>query len=123
MTEMKLMDLAVIAYEMEENGLVDFTSGPEHMAGEYVGWYGIRKVNPFDNDNLMFLIGGYGGEANTYFYNISEYDDRIGDFCAKRVAYLSPRTDEDYMVCIGKMLADFFERMEGLIPEVITIDD
>lgn len=79
--EMKIMSLAKTIYQMDKNAVVDFASGDEKEVDACGGWHGIRQYNPFDNDNLIYIVGHYGGEACTWLYTISEYDSRIGDFC------------------------------------------
>ena len=122
--EMKLMGLAKLIYETEEDTVIDFASGTENEVVCYGGWMGVKNINPFDNDNPIYLVGHYGGEADTWLYHISEYDDRIGDFCAKELHVYDWRdiTDQSYINCIGRILVDVFERFEGEIPEIITVE-
>ena len=115
--EMKLYDLAKTVYNMEPNQVIDFAD-----ASIEAGWYGIRQINPFDNDNLIYLVGTYGGECNTYLYNISGLDDRIGKFCAKEFCPWYNIKEINYINCIAKMLADVFERVEGSVPEIIKVE-
>ena len=109
--EMKLYDLAKAVYNMEPNQVIDLADA-----------YGIRQINPFDNDNLIFVVGTYGGECNAYLFNISEYDDRIGKFCAKELHPWYNIRKINYINCIAKMLADVFERVEYSVPEMIKVE-
>ena len=128
--EMKLMDLAKLVNDMNVDDVIDFVNGDSESAVWYGGWCGIKRVNPFDNDNPQYLIGYYGGEANTRFYAISEYDPRIGDFCAKRLEhwdyvnekYVKPK-EENWIACVARMIADFVLDYDGAVSEVITVDD
>lgn len=132
MSEMKLMDLARVVYSVanddyiDEHGSmrVDFAGGTEEETRRSYGWYGVIQFNPFDNDNYIFIIGSFGGEANTWLYTISEYDPRIGDFCKTQLHYDIRHgcNDEAYINCIARMLADVFERNEGGVPDVITVE-
>ena len=115
--EMKLYDLAKMVYNMEPNQVIDFADATIDAS-----WYGIRQINPFDNDNLIYLVGTYGGECNTYLYNISGLDDRIGKFCAKEFCPWYNIKKINYINCIAKMLADVFERVEGTVPEMIKVE-
>ena len=117
-----LMDLAKLIYEMKNGEVIDFAAGTEDEIENYGGWFGVKECNPFDNDNLMYLVGHYGGECNTRLYHINEYDDQIGDFCTKELERWWETTDQNYINCIGRMLADVFERFDGLVPDVITVD-
>ena len=128
-SEMKLMDLARRVYEASDDEVIDFTNGDTVDAEFCGGWMGIKKINAFDNDNVILLIGLYGGEANTRLYAISEYDDRIGDFCScymgryeKYVGWIRP-SDNDYVVCIAKAVADFLIDYWGCVSETITVDE
>ena len=114
---LKLYDLAKMVYNMEPNQVIDFAD-----ASIEAGWYGIRQINPFDNDNLIYLVGTYGGECNTYLYNISGLDDRIGKFCAKEFCPWYNIKEINYINCIAKMLADVFERVEYSVPEMIKVE-
>ena len=122
MKEMKIMDLARLIYQMDKGDVIDFASGDEDTVFFYGGWMGVQKINPFDNDNLIYIIGHYGGEAETYLYHISEYDEHIGDFCARELHDWRNRTDENYVNCIAKMLVDIFQRIESTTPEIVTVD-
>lgn len=125
--EMKLMDLAKLVYEAKVNEYIDFSNGDKDEAGACAGWCGVKKIDAFDNDNLQFLVGSWGGECNVKHYAISEWDDRIGDFCAPRMyrykngKYEVPSA-KDYIECIARMLADFIIRYEGYVSETITVD-
>lgn len=125
--KMKLMELAKLAYEMDKYETIDFANCSSEDVDYYGGWCGIKKANPFDNDNLAFMIGRYGGEANTRFYQISEYDAQIGDFCEHYLgryvngSWRSP-SDEDYIICIAKAISDFILDYEGYISENIVVD-
>lgn len=128
--EMKLTDLAKLVNDMNVGEVIDFVNGDSEDAIWYGGWCGIKRVNPFDNDNPQYLIGYYGGEANTRFYAISEYDPRIGDFCAKRLEhwdyvnekYVKPK-EENWITCVARMIADFVLDYDGAVSEIITVDE
>ena len=120
--EMKIMDLARLIYQMDEGDVIGFASGDEATAERSGGWMGIQKLNPFDNDNLIYIIGHYGGEANTYLYHISEYDEHIGEFCERELRDWSNCTDENYVNCIAKMLVNIFQRTEAVVPEIVTVN-
>lgn len=122
MKEMKIMDLARLIYQMDEGDVIDFASGDEDTVERWGGWMVVQKFNPFDNDNLIYVIGRYGGEADTYLYHISEYDEHIGDFCERELRDWCNRTDENYINCIAKMLVNFFQRIESTTPEIVTVD-
>lgn len=128
--EMKLMDLAKIVYEAKLDEYIDFANGSIDEVESYGGWCGVKRIDAFDNDNLQFLVGAWGGECNVKHYAISEWDDRIGDFCAPRMyhwefdefgrrRYVVPT---NYIECIARMLADFIIRYEGSVSETITVD-
>ena len=125
--EMKLMDLAKLVYELPIGGVIDFANGNSEDVERCGGWCGIKRIEEFDNDNMMFLVGLYGGEANTRLYALSEYDERIGDFCEPRLTWcIGPeaenrRRDIDYVECIARMLADFIIDYEGSVNETITV--
>lgn len=125
--EMKLMDLAKIVYRAKVDKYIDFANGTKDDAATYGGWVGVKRITAFDNDNLQFLVGAWGGECNVKHYAISEWDDRIGDFCAPRMyrykngKYEAPSA-QNYIECIARMLADFIIRYEGYVSETITVD-
>lgn len=127
-TEMKLMDLARRAYKLGIGETIDFSNKNADDAELYADWMGVKRIDEFDNDNLQYLIGYYGGEANVRFYAISEYDNRIGEFCYNNMTrypygYCSVPTEEDYIVCIARMIADFIIDYEGCVSETISVDD
>ena len=129
-TEMKLMDLARRAYELDNGEVIDFANKGADEAEWYGGWMGIKRLNEFDNDNLQYLIGYYGGECNARFYAISEYDERIGEFCEEKLGYdfamklwRAGEGDQKYIDCIAKAIADFLLDYEGNVSETITVDE
>lgn len=111
--EMKLMDLAKLVYEMRSGETIDFANGTADEANWYGGWCGVKMIEDFGQDNLQYLIGHYGGQAYVKHYAISEYDERIGDFCE------SHTRDVD---CIARMLADFIIFYDDVVSETITVD-
>lgn len=127
-TEMKLMDLARRVYEANTDEVIDFVNGSGDDAEWYGGWMGIKKIEAFDNDNIILLIGHYGGEANTRLYALSEYDPRIGDFCEPRLRWClgaeakKHRQDIDFIECIAKAIADFLIDYWGSVSETIAVD-
>lgn len=125
--EMKLMDLAKIVYKAKVGEYIDFVNGDKDEAFTCGGWCGVKRIDAFDNDNLQFLVGQWGGEGDVKHYAISEWDERIGDFCEPRLnrrvgGVWSDPTDSDYIECIARMLADFIIRYEDYVSEVITVD-
>ena len=116
--EMKLMDLAYLISQMEIGSVIDFATG----SAEYCcGWIGIKRIDEFDNDNPMYLVGHYGGEANVVLYHMSEYDHRIGDFCEPRISW-GRYTEEGFIECCGRMIADYLEDYWEGVTETITVD-
>ena len=127
-TDLKLMDLARRVSEMEVGDTIDFANSDSDGAEWYGEWCGIKRIDVFDNDNMQFLIGHYGSEANTRFYQISEYDPQIGDFCAEHLnRYVDGQwvgsTTEDYILCIARMIADFCEYFDGSVNDVMCVDE
>ena len=128
MKEMKLMDLAKIVWEMKVGNIIDFTEGTEMDAEAYGGWICIKRIDFCDNDNPMFIVSYYGGEANAVLYHLSEYDPRIGDFCQPRLRFRwkesqpESRTEINWIECCAKMLADYLDANGGGVPETITVD-
>lgn len=125
--EMKLMDLAKIVYKAKVGEYIDFLNGDKDEAFTYGGWCGVKRIEAFENDNLQFLVGHWGGECNVKHYAISEWDDRIGDFCEPRLnrfvgGVWSAPTDSDCIECIARMLADFIIGYEDFVSETITVD-
>ncbi len=118
--EMKLMDLAKLVYELPVGRVIDFANRNSEDVERCGGWCGVKRIDEFDNDNMMFLVGKYGGEANTRLYALSEYDEYIGDFCEPRLAWCIGR-DIDYVECIARMLADFIIDYEESVNETITV--
>ncbi len=121
------MDLAKIVYKAKVDEYIDFVNGDKDEAFTRGGWCGVKRIEAFDNDNLQFLVGQWGGEGDVKHYAISEWDERIGDFCEPRLnrrvggVWLDP-TDSDYIECIARMLADFIIRYEDYVSETITVD-
>lgn len=123
--EMKIMDLARMIFDMDKNKVIDFAAGTKEEVEQYGLWCGIRYFNPFDNENLVYVVGFYGGEGNTRLYNISEYDNYIGKFCEKELYYPyggSFPSDEKFINCIAKMLVDFFDNYGICIPDIVTVE-
>lgn len=85
--EMKLMDLAKLVNDMKVGDVIDFVGGTIDEAERYGGWCGVKRIDEFDNDNPMYIVSHYGGEANAILYHLSEYDPRIGNFCEPRLTY------------------------------------
>ena len=119
--EMKLMELAELVYKMKDDEVIDFAPGDEEEVEFDGGWCGVKKINEFSNDNPMYLVSHYGGEAEARLYHISEYDDRIGDFVGEEIDDWHP-TEQQYVNCCARMLADFFEDRVDYVPEVITVE-
>ena len=122
MREMKLMDLAKLVWKMNVGDVIDFVEGTEDVA---CGWCGVKRIDVFDNDNPMYIVSMYGGEAEAVLYHLSEYDHRIGNFCEPRLTYRidgSNRKEKDWIECCGRMLADYLETHSCGVSEVITVD-
>ena len=129
-TEVKLMDLARRAFELGNGEVIDFANKTETGADWYGGWMGIKRIDEFDNDNMQYLIGYYGGECNVRLYTISEYDNRIGEFCEERFGYdfvhkcwRGGSDAQKYIDCIARAIADFLLDFEGVVSETITINE
>lgn len=122
--EMKLMDLARLVNDMKVGEVIDFEPGTKEEVEWCGGWpCGVKRIREFSMDNPMYLVSHWGGEAETVLYHISEYDRRIGDFCAKELDKRCGRTDRDWINCCAFMIADYLENWcEGYIPETITVD-
>lgn len=122
-SEMKLVELAELVYKMKDGEVIDFAHGNEEVVEYWGGWCGVKKINEFSNDNPMYLVSHYGGEAEAYLYHISEYDHRIGDFVAEEMPVWWKVTDRNRINCCAKMIADYCENWgEGFVPEVFTVD-
>lgn len=129
--EMKLMELAAMVNDMEIGEVIDFACGTEDEA-EWCGrWCGIKRISEFSNDNPMYIVSHYGGEAEANLYHISEYDHRIGDFCEKELGYryrlfesiTEEEANQKWINCCAKMIADYIETWgDGSVPDVITVE-
>lgn len=103
--EGKLADLAFMIDDLKVGEYIDFGNGTADDVGNYGGWCGVRRVSDYyDSDVTMYVIGHYGSYASTKLYSLCEYDDMIGDFCAK---------DFDVVHQIMAMIADYLEREFG----------
>ena len=120
MKEMKLMELAKLVNDMKVGEVIDFASGDEDEVEHCGGWCGVKRIDEFDNDNPMYLVSHYGGEAECVLYHISEYDHRIGEFCESRLIYRI--NEKDWIECCAKMIADYLEDYCDGVTEVITVD-
>lgn len=123
----KLMDLAKIVVDMKISDTINFANCDMDEVDRIGGWIGIRCVDFFDNDNIMYVIGHWGGEANAKLYHISEYDDRIGSFCEGQQTKsnkwsCSYMTEQNYINCVGKMIADYLLNCDGYVNEVLTVE-
>lgn len=129
MKEMKLMELAALVNDMKVGEVIDFGAGDIRDVQLYGSWCGVKRIDEFDNDNPMYIVSRYGGEAEAVLYHINEYDPRIGDFCAKELKYWDyekrcpvARTEQNWINCCGKMLADYLETHCCGVDEIITVD-
>ena len=128
MKEMKLMEFAEYINAMKVGDILDFANGTEEDAEYYGGWCGVKRIDEFDADNPMYLVGHYGGECEVVLYNLSQWDPRIGGFCETRLdrydgnRWKSP-TETDWIECCARMIADYIEtHLDGEVGEVITVD-
>lgn len=111
------MELAKLAYELKSGDWIDFVNGTEDDANCYGGWCGIKKIDDFDQDNLQYLIGSYGGIGYTHLYNICEWDPKIGDFCKGKCG------DADVLIlCIARAIANYIIAFEGSVNKTIFIE-
>lgn len=121
--EMKLMELAALVNNMKIGEVIDFAPGTEDESELYGCWVGVKHIDEFNNDSPMYIVSHYGGEAEAYLYHISEYDHRIGDFCEKELSPWWDVTDQNYINCCARMLADYIENWgEGSVPEILTVE-
>lgn len=123
--EMKLMDLAKLVDDMKVGDVIDFVNGTIDEAERYGGWCGVKRIDEFDNDNPMYIVSHYGGEANAILYHLSEYDPRIGNFCEPRLMYRlddTNRKEKDWIECCARMIADYIEFYDGGVSSVIAVD-
>ena len=111
--EMKLMELAKFVNEMKVDDVIDFASGDEETVEWSGGWCGVKRIDAFDNDNPMYIVSHYGGEAEAVLYHISEYDPRIGDFCESHLNNIE---------CCARMIADYLETHYYGVDDVITVE-
>ena len=128
MTNLKLMDLARMVGEMAVGDTIDFSNSDIDAVAWYGKWCGIKRIDVFENDNRQFLIGEYGGEANTRFYQISEYDPQIGMFCEERINRVVNgkwigNTEHGYIECIARMIADFCGYFYGSVNNIMCVDE
>lgn len=129
MREMKLMELAELVHYMEIDEIIEFAPGNIEDIDRYGIWCGVKRIDEFENDNPMYIVSRFGGEAEAVLYHISEYDDRIGDFCAEKLKYWDfekhcwiLRTEQNWINCCAKMLADYLETHCNGVDEIITVD-
>ena len=117
MKEMKLMELAKLVNDMKVGETIYFVSGCiEEAEWNNVGcWCGVKRIDEFDNINSMYIVSLLGGEADAILYHISEFDNRIGDFCTRYAK-------SDLVACVAKMLADYLENMVDGVDEIITVN-
>ena len=121
--EMKLMELAALVNNMKVGEVIDFAPGTMEDVEVFGGWCGVKRISEFSMDNPMYLVSHWGGEAETVLYHINEYDHRIGDFCAKELDKWWERTEQNWVNCCAKMLADYLENWcDGYVPETITVE-
>lgn len=123
--EMKLIDLAKMVNNLRVGECIDFCPGTAEDAERYGGWCGVKRISEFDNDNPMYLVSRYGGEAECVLYHLSEYDYRIGNFCAPRLEYRldgKNRKENDWVECCARMIADYLETHMGGVTKVITVE-
>lgn len=123
--EMKLIELGALVAKMEIGDVIDFRSGTiyeDRMIGD---WCGVKRIDDFENDNPMYIVSKYGGEAEAYLYHLSEYDLRIGNFCEPRLTYRldhANRRETDYIECCAKMIADYLEHWDTGVHEIMTVE-
>lgn len=103
--EMKLMELAELVCDMEIGDVIDFKNAPED---EFAHAMGIQRVGFFD-DTTKYVIGTYYHEGETELYHIG-----LEGSCDTR---------EDFVVSIGKMIADYLLTYEGWVNDVLTVGD
>lgn len=129
MTEIKLINLAELVHYMEVGETIDFATGNNEDIDRYGIWCGVKRIAEFENDNPMYIVSRYSGEAEAVLYHINEYDPRIGDFCAKELKYWDyekhcpiARTEQNWINCCARMLADYLETHCDGVDEIITVD-
>ena len=123
--EMKLIDFGKLISEMEVGDTFDFANIDENEVERFGGWCGVKRIDEFDNDNPMYIVSYWSGEANARLYHISEYDPRIGNFCEPRITYRldgANRKEKDWAECCAKMIADYLIDYDGHVNEVITVE-
>lgn len=102
--EMKLMEFARIVDDMEIGDVIDFKNAPEEEYASSI--IGIQRVGFFD-DTTKYVIGTYYHEGETELYHIG-----LEGSCDTR---------EDFVVSIGKMIADYLLTYEGYVNDVLTV--
>lgn len=121
--EMKLMELAAMVDSMKVGDVIDFAAGSIGDVEMYGGWCGVKRIDEFLNDNPMYIVSHYGGEAEANLYHISEYDHRIGDFCEKELSKNIDYYPQIWINCCARMIADYIENWgDGSVPEVFTVE-
>lgn len=123
--EVKLMELARRAYELEAGERIDFAMGDSYDAEIYGGWCGIlRERDCFDTDDMYYLIGHYGSYASTKMYRLDEYDPRIGSSFSTLCKKVDYPTDKELIAVLAKAIADYCDLEFGGVSycETYTID-
>lgn len=121
--EMKLMELAAMVDAMKIGDVIDFACGTEDEVEACGCWCGVKRIDEFSNDNPMYIVSHYGGEAEANLYHISEYDHRIGDFCEKELGKNIDNYPQIWINCCARMIADYMENWgDGSVSDVITVE-
>lgn len=144
------LDKMIAAQEVEIGKLNEETE--TSFASQYAEMYAdLKTLNDFSRDLNTHIYHIYAGtmppkasgrcywdtlyyhfgrrDIEVQLYHINEYDPRIGDFCAKELKYWDyekhcpiARTEQNWINCCAKMLADYLETHCCGVDEIITVD-
>ena len=110
-------EMAGFAQRMRIGEELTFAIGTSDEVDIWGEWCGIQKVNLFDNDNDIYLVGFWGGEGNVRMYQMSEYDPAIGDIYRNLFEgsgkNLFPTDELKEQAVIARMIVKFAADFEG----------
>lgn len=116
--EGSIWELAGAARGLKVGEELSFAIGTSEEVDILGGWYGIKKVNLFDNDNDIYLIGYWGGEGNVRMYQMSEFDPVIGDTYRNLFEgsgkSLFPTDELKERAVVARMIMKFAADFEGI---------